>query len=322
MRARWPMRSHTSWASARWRLICCRKRKGPACRPWCKLVGWSPCLATASMTRRHLWKPRSAWRWVRGRMSRGKAPISCCWGMTWPNLSRRWPSPSARAGLSGRTSPARWPWMRWASASPPAACSARCSRPFCTSPPSCSSSSTRPGSCRPGVPPAWMDQRRRRERVCVGGQRRAPGLFEVGMHDVNQFFGALGAFRVGLPGRINDVHADVVLHHLGHQAVDRATGGGDETQHFRTAHFRVQRAFDGLHLAANAAYAMQQLGLLGNRVSHGVASWELWRKEYTPLYSLVDHNARRPRVEQGGGPLPSVGNVRGSSEATHQQAFR
>ncbi len=32
------------------------------------------------------------------------------------------------------------------------------------------------------------------------------------MHDVDQFFGTLGAFRVGLPGRINDVHADVVLH--------------------------------------------------------------------------------------------------------------
>jgi heavy metal translocating P-type ATPase len=65
-----------------------------------------------------------------------KALTWSCSAMTSRGSWRPWWWPGAPAGSSGRTSPARWPWMRWGSASPPAACSARCSRPCCMLPPS------------------------------------------------------------------------------------------------------------------------------------------------------------------------------------------
>ncbi len=52
------------------------------------------------------------------------------------------------------------------------------------------------------------------------------------------------------------------LHHLGHQAVDRATDGGDLLQHRPAVGAGFQRAVKRIALAADAAHAGQDLLLL------------------------------------------------------------
>ncbi len=59
---------------------------------------------------------------------------------------------------------------------------------------------------------------------------------------------------------VKDVLPNMVLHHLAHEAVDGAADRCDELKD-------VERPLDRLHLAPNAANALQQLVLFANCVT-------------------------------------------------------
>lgn len=61
---------------------------------------------------------------------------------------------------------------------------------------------------------------------------------------------------------------DVILNHLGHQAIHGAADGGNDLEHVGTTDFGLERALNGLYLPTNASNASQKLGFLSNRVGH------------------------------------------------------
>jgi len=67
---------------------------------------------------------------------------------------------------------------------------------------------------------------------------------------------------------INDVDTDVVLHDLGHEAVDRATNGCDELQCLRAPRLRLKSPLNGLDLSSDAADAADQLRLIAAGMAH------------------------------------------------------
>ncbi|KAG0939226.1 hypothetical protein G6F31_015331 [Rhizopus arrhizus] len=92
---------------------------------------------------------------------------------------------------------------------------------------------------------------------------------------------AFGALFIG-SRRLAELLAQMRLHHLGHQAVDRAPDGGDLLQHRRAVGTGFQRAIERIALAADAAHAGQHLLFLFGGVRHGGASSELyWGIVYT-----------------------------------------
>ena len=56
---------------------------------------------------------------------------------------------------------------------------------------------------------------------------------------------------------IDEVRADVVLHHHGHQAGGGAAHAGDEVHNLLAARLRLERTLDGLDLPADAAHARE-----------------------------------------------------------------
>src|ERR1700677_28604 len=84
-----------------------------------------------------------------------------------------------------------------------------------------------------------------------------PASFEVGLHGLDQLFGAARA--LGVLDRIDDVKADMILDHFGHQAVHGPARSDDQVQHGRAALFIFERALDRLDLAADAADPVEEL---------------------------------------------------------------
>jgi hypothetical protein len=80
------------------------------------------------------------------------------------------------------------------------------------------------------------------------------------VHDFDRLLGTRGTVVVGIVCRIGNVKANVVLHDLGHEAVHGTARGSDEVHDLSAASLTFERAFDGFHLAADAADAVQQLG--------------------------------------------------------------
>src|SRR5262245_65939060 len=72
-----------------------------------------------------------------------------------------------------------------------------------------------------------------------------------------------------------DVEANVVFHHLRHEAVHGAAGRGDELQNLGALDLPLKRPLDRLDLAAQAADAIEQLGLFTNGVGHRGSSTQL-----------------------------------------------
>ncbi len=66
---------------------------------------------------------------------------------------------------------------------------------------------------------------------------------------------------------VKDVLPNMVLHHLAHEAVDGAADRCDELKDIGTTYFLIERPLDRLHLAPNAANALQQLVLFANCVT-------------------------------------------------------
>ena len=91
-------------------------------------------------------------------------------------------------------------------------------------------------------------------------------LFEIGAHHVDQLFGAAHPLAVVPVLGIKDVRANVVFHHLRHEAVHGAARGGDQLQDFCALDLSLQSALDRFNLAAQAAHAIEELALLSDGV--------------------------------------------------------
>src|SRR5579864_3616723 len=93
--------------------------------------------------------------------------------------------------------------------------------------------------------------------------------FQVGLHHVDQLLGRvrLSGGRVAIG--VDQVEADMALHHLGHEAVHRAPCCGDEPHGGAALRFRFEGTLHGLDLAADAADPVEQLGLVADEMSHG-----------------------------------------------------
>ena len=87
------------------------------------------------------------------------------------------------------------------------------------------------------------------------------------MNDIDQFLGAFCA-RTALVVRIDDVHPNMILDDLSHQAVHRAPRSDDEMEDGGASFFLLDRALEGLHLAEDAAHPVEQLGFFFDSVSH------------------------------------------------------
>jgi hypothetical protein len=70
-------------------------------------------------------------------------------------------------------------------------------------------------------------------------------------HVISRFFRGLGFAR--------HVVADVILHQLTHQAVDRSPGGGEALKHVRARRIFFQGALDGFQLAHNLLGAIEEI---------------------------------------------------------------
>ncbi len=66
--------------------------------------------------------------------------------------------------------------------------------------------------------------------------------------------------------RIKDVRANVVFHHLCHEAVHGAARGGDELQNLGAFDLALERALDRFNLAAQAAHTIEELTLFSDGV--------------------------------------------------------
>jgi len=88
------------------------------------------------------------------------------------------------------------------------------------------------------------------------------------MDDVDQFFRGLGARIVARCRGIHHVFADMVLDHLGDEAVECAAAGRRLLQDRAARAVGVEQAFDGIDLTAYASKAIQQLGFLSANMVH------------------------------------------------------
>jgi hypothetical protein len=99
-------------------------------------------------------------------------------------------------------------------------------------------------------------------------ERRRPvcRLLQIGAHHVDQLFGATHPLAVVPMVRIKDMRANVVFHHLRHEPIHGAAGGGNELQHLGALDLSLQSTLDRFDLAAQAAYAIEELALLSDGV--------------------------------------------------------
>jgi len=101
-------------------------------------------------------------------------------------------------------------------------------------------------------------------------ERSAAGLacrlLQIGPHHVDQLFGATHPLAVVPVLRIKDVGADVVFHHLRHEAIHGAARRGNELQHLGALDLSLESALDRFNLAAQAAHAIEELALLSDGV--------------------------------------------------------
>src|SRR5271166_6176601 len=62
--------------------------------------------------------------------------------------------------------------------------------------------------------------------------------------------------------------ADVIFHELGHETVGRASDRHHELHDLRASCLALECALNGLELASQASYTVQELRLFANRVGH------------------------------------------------------
>jgi len=70
--------------------------------------------------------------------------------------------------------------------------------------------------------------------------------------------------------------ANVILNHLGHQAIHGTAYRSNHLQHVGTADLTLKRPFNGFDLPADTSNPRQKLTLLADRMGHG-----------SPLFDVV-----------------------------------
>src|SRR3954465_12469485 len=93
-------------------------------------------------------------------------------------------------------------------------------------------------------------------------------LFQVGVNDFDQLLGGVGLERAWIFLWIDQVRTDVVFNHLGHQAGNGAADSGDHVHDPLAPFLILERALDGLDLAADAAHPPEQLFFFTDGVAH------------------------------------------------------
>ena len=73
----------------------------------------------------------------------------------------------------------------------------------------------------------------------------------------------------GLAVGRQDVAANMVFHHLGHESIDGAAHRRNELQDVGTPDFLIERPLDRFHLSTDTANSTQQLRFFANGVRHG-----------------------------------------------------
>jgi hypothetical protein len=68
--------------------------------------------------------------------------------------------------------------------------------------------------------------------------------------------------------RINDMHPDMVLNDLSHQAVHCSARRDDEMEYVGAALFFFDRSFERVDLTENTPHSVQELGFLFNSMRH------------------------------------------------------
>ena len=125
-------------------------------------------------------------------------------------------------------------------------------------------------------------------------------LFQVRSQGLNEVLGRLSLLVGGLGPRIKNMRPDVSFDDLGHQCVHGTPAGRDVMQHVGTIDLLIERSLDGVHLASDASYAIEQFLFLFCGVSHKtfvVGSLQGYPAGYT--------------IIQGGGALPATISKKG-----------
>src|SRR6266700_2355203 len=94
---------------------------------------------------------------------------------------------------------------------------------------------------------------------------------EIGVDHFDQLIRRVRVKRARILLAVDQMGADVVFHHLRHQARDAAANAGNHVHDALAAGLLSQRALDRLDLAANAANASEQFFLFPDRMGHGVS---------------------------------------------------
>jgi hypothetical protein len=82
------------------------------------------------------------------------------------------------------------------------------------------------------------------------------------MHDIDQLLSAFRSVTIMLACRIDDVEANVILHNLRHEAIDRAAHRRNQMKNVSAADFLLKRTLNGFDLPTDATHTFQELGLL------------------------------------------------------------
>src|SRR5215831_18035454 len=123
--------------------------------------------------------------------------------------------------------------------------------------------------------------------VRLKGLGHCRSSLEICTDHVDELLRALRALRVGLARRVDHMKPDVVLHHLGHQAVHGAADGCNHLQDVGAADLSFERTLDRLNLPADASHAGEQLILFANGVNHGCSLIGLIRHLSIGGYTIV-----------------------------------
>ena len=93
-------------------------------------------------------------------------------------------------------------------------------------------------------------------------------LPQIDAHHLYELLGTLEALSIRRDLRPGHMSLNVLFQDLQHQTLDGPAHGGDLLQNFSAAPFVLQRSFQRLDLAANAANPGQQLLLFPPGVTH------------------------------------------------------
>src|SRR5438270_8322031 len=122
--------------------------------------------------------------------------------------------------------------------------------------------------CKLWLCKAWL----RKAWLCKAAP--APSLsvmvssLQVGVDHFDQLIRGIRVKRARILLAVDQMGADVVFHHLRHQARYAAANARDQVHDALAAGLLGQRALDRLDLAANAANASEQLFLFPDRMGH------------------------------------------------------